>query len=85
METTYTVEAIKTQMLILKESLERRENLLNDMLDNNRHQRNRILPSDEDADEKYDDLLDEALELRTRRDNVCMQINNIANALLMQL
>lgn len=86
MEKTYTADAIKNQMRILKEMLEMREARLVDDLDDNMAQRARLLRSSgKIAPEDFDELADEGMEISRSLANVRIQINNIANALLVQL
>ena len=82
MEKRITVSDIKNQMRILKEMLEDREAFLVKALEINKADRSNIKPSDEDAAEDYDLLVDEAMEIRSKIADVRIALANISNDLL---
>lgn len=82
MEKRITVSDIKNQMGILKEMLEDREAFLVEALEINKADRRNIKPSDEDAAEDYDLLVDEAVEIRSKIADVRIALANISNDLL---
>lgn len=82
MEKTFTVADIKNQMRILKEMLEDREAFLVEALEINKTDRRNIKPSDENASEDYDLLVDEAMEIRNKIADVRIALANISNDLL---
>lgn len=82
MEKRITVADIKNQMRILKEMLEDREAFLVEALEINKTDRRNIKPSDEDAAEDYDLLVDEAMEIRNKIADVRIALANISNDLL---
>lgn len=82
MEKRITVSDIKNQMRILKEMLEDREAFLVEALEINKADRRNIKPSDEDAAEDYDLLVDEAMEIRSKIADVRIALANISNDLL---
>lgn len=82
MEKRITVSDIKNQMGILKEMLEDREAFLVEALEINKADRRNIKPSDEDAAEDYDLLVDEAMEIRSKIADVRIALANISNDLL---
>jgi hypothetical protein len=81
MEKRITVSDIKNQMRILKEMLEDREAFLVEALEINKADRRNIKPSDENAAEDYDLLVDEAMEIRSKIADVRMALANISNDL----
>ena len=82
MEKRITVSDIKNQMRILKEMLEDREAFLVEALEINKADRRNIRPSDENAAEDYDLLVDEAMEIRSKIADVRIALANISNDLL---
>lgn len=82
MEKRITVSDIKNQMRILKEMLEDREAFLVEALKINKADRRNIRPSDENAAEDYDLLVDEAMEIRSKIADVRIALANISNDLL---
>ena len=82
MEKRITVADIKNQMRILKEMLEDREAFLVEALETNRTDRRNIKPSDENAAEDYDLLVDEAMEIRNKIADVRIALANVSNDLL---
>jgi hypothetical protein len=82
MEKRITVSDIKNQMRILKEMLEDREAFLVEALEINKADRRNIKPSDENAAEDYDLLVDEAMEIRSKVADVRIALANISNDLL---
>ena len=82
MEKRTTVSDIKNQMRILKEMLEDREAFLVEALEINKADRRNIKPSDEDAAEDYDLLVDDAMEIRSKIADVRIALANISNDLL---
>lgn len=82
MEKRITVSDIKNQMRILKEMLEDREAFLVEALEINKADRRNIKPSDENAAEDYDLLVDEAMEIRNKIADVRIALANISNDLL---
>ena len=77
-----SVANIKNQMNILKEMLEERESFLCEALEINRADRRNINPSDEDAAQDYDLLLDEAMEIRSKIAEIRIALSNVSNDLL---
>jgi hypothetical protein len=82
MEKRITVADIKNQMRILKEMLEDREAFLVEALEINKIDRHNIKPSDENAAEDYDLLVDEAMEIRNKIADVRIALANVSNDLL---
>ena len=82
MEKRITVADIKNQMRILKEMLEDREAFLVEALEINKTDRRNIKPSDENAAEDYDLLVDEAMEIRNKIADVRIALANVSNDLL---
>lgn len=82
MEKRITVADIKNQMRILKEMLEDREAFLVEALEINKTDRHNIKPSDENAAEDYDLLVDEAMEIRNKIADVRIALANVSNDLL---
>ena len=82
MEKRITVADIKNQMRILKEMLEDRESFLVEALEINKTDRRNIKPSDENAAEDYDLLVDEAMEIRNKIADVRIALANVSNDLL---
>lgn len=82
MEKRITLADIKNQMRILKEMLEDREAFLVEALEINKTDRRNIKPSDENAAEDYDLLVDEAMEIRNKIADVRIALANISNDLL---
>lgn len=79
---TITVSEIKTQMNIVWGMLKAREVFLVESIEFNKSCRRSIKPSDDNAAEDYDLLLDEAMELRAKLAEVRIAITNISNDLL---
>ena len=82
MEKRITVADIKNQMRILKEMLEDREAFLVEALEINKTDRHNIKPSDENAAEDYDLLVDEAMEIRNKIADTRIALANVSNDLL---
>lgn len=82
MEKRITVADIKNQMRILKEMLEDREAFLVEALEINKTDRRNIKPSDENAAEDYDLLVDEAMEIRNKIADIRIALANVSNDLL---
>lgn len=77
-----SVAEVKAQMGLLKELLEQRESFLVEALEINKADRHNIKPSDENAAEDYDLLIDEAMDLRSRLANIRIALCNVSNDLL---
>ena len=77
-----SVAAVKAQMDMLKQMLESREAFLMEALEINKADRRNIKPSDKDAAQDYDLLVDEAMDLRCRLANIRIALNNVSNDLL---
>lgn len=82
MEKKYSVAEVKAQMTLLAEMLEVREAFIDEAIEINKDDRKKIDWTDKDAEQDYDLLVNEALELKERLANIRIALCNVKNDLL---